>query len=240
MRIAVLSDLHANLEALQAVLAHARGQDCAAFVCLGDIVGYNANPRECLRIIRELGCPVVKGNHDEQAAMPADTAEFNELARQALQWTRDQLSTEEQSWLKGLPLESETSGFTIVHSTLDAPENWGYVFDDLDAAASFVHQKTSLCFFGHTHVQGGFVRGDSVRRLPRGNVLLEQRKRYFFNAGSVGQPRDGDWRAAYAIVDLSNRRIEPRRVSYDVATARDKVLAAGLPPLLAERLLLGR
>src|SRR5712691_2725518 len=148
MRFAIFSDIHANLEALEAVLADARAQECTQFVCLGDVVGYNANPSECVQIIRELDCPVVKGNHDEQASIAKSTEGFNELAEEAIDWTRAHLSAAEKEWLADLRLTRQVRDFTIVHATLDTPQQWGYVFNDLDAIASFTYQHTALCFFG--------------------------------------------------------------------------------------------
>ena len=240
MRFAILSDLHANLEATEAVLADARERECTQFICLGDVVGYNANPRECLEIVRKLECPVVKGNHDEQASLEESSRDFNALAEMAINWTRAQLTEADKNWLRDLPLVRQVDDFTIVHATLATPEQWGYVFNSLDAAASFAFQQTTVCFFGHTHVAGTFVRDESVKRVAVEQLTIEQTKKYFINTGSVGQPRDGDWRAAYCIYHLDKNMVEQRRVSYDVATAQKKIINAGLPHLLAERLKLGR
>jgi diadenosine tetraphosphatase ApaH/serine/threonine PP2A family protein phosphatase len=240
MRLAILSDLHANLEATEAVLADAREQDCTDFVCLGDVVGYNANPHECVEIVRKLECPVIMGNHDEQAALDESSRDFNALAEMAINWTRAQLTDADKIWLRELPLSQEVRDFTIVHATLDTPGQWGYVFNTLDAAASFAHQHTTVCFFGHTHVAGAFVRDDGVKRVKIDQLRIDQTKKYFINTGSVGQPRDGDWRAAYCIYDVETNVVEQRRVKYDLATAQQKIIKAGLPPLLAERLKLGR
>ncbi|MEP7071782.1 MAG: metallophosphoesterase family protein [Verrucomicrobiota bacterium] len=240
MRFAIFSDVHANLEALEAVLDDARASHCTHFVCLGDLVGYNANPRECVAIVRELDCPTVKGNHDEQASLLESSTDFNEMAEHAMQWTRGQLSTDDRDWLRGLRFERQVRDFTIVHATLDTPSHWGYVFNDLDAIASFTYQHTTICFFGHTHVQGAFVRADRVQRLKAETIHVEFAKKYFINAGSVGQPRDGDWRAAYCIFHADENLIEQRRVRYDVETTRRKVIAAKLPGPLADRLLVGR
>ena len=240
MRFAILSDLHANLEATQAVLADARDRECTEFVCLGDVVGYNANPHECVEIVQKLKCPVVKGNHDEQASLEESSREFNALAEMAINWTRAQLTEADKTWLRGLQLLRQIGDFTIVHATLDAPEQWGYVFNILDAAASFAHQQTTVCFFGHTHVAGLFVRDDGVKRLKAGELTIEATKKYFINTGSVGQPRDGDWRAAYCIYDTDKNVVEQRRVKYDLATAQQKIIKAGLPRMLADRLKLGR
>ncbi|HEX3818645.1 MAG TPA: metallophosphoesterase family protein [Chthoniobacterales bacterium] len=240
MRFAVFSDIHANLEALEAILADARAQDCTHFVCLGDIVGYNANPSECLQIVQDLECPVVKGNHDEQASITTSTDGFNELAEEAIGWTREHLSTAEKNWLAELRLTRQVRDFTIVHATLDTPEQWGYVFNDLDAAASFTYQHTSLCFYGHTHTPAAFVRDEHVRRISTGQIVLAAGRKYFINPGSVGQPRDRDWRAGYCIFHSDRNVVEQRRIEYDLATTQKKIRQAGLPERLAERLPIGR
>jgi predicted phosphodiesterase len=240
MRVAVLSDVHANLEALEAVLADARDQHCTHYVCLGDVVGYNANPRECLDIVRKLACPSVKGNHDEEASLTHSSGDFNEWAEQAILWTRRQLSEADRTWLHDLPLQLEVHDFTIVHATLEAPGEWSYVFSPSDAVASFNYQHTRVCFFGRTHVQGAFLCDGLAKELPQPAIHVEDGKKYFVNAGSVGQPRDGDWRAAYCIFRTDENVIEQRRVQYDIEQARKKVIRAGLPRLLAERLALGR
>ena len=240
MRFAIFSDTHGNLEALEAVLADACKRKCTHFVCLGDIVGYNANPHECVERIRELDCPVVKGNHDEQASLLLSTSDFNELAERAIQWTRDHLTEEDKQWLRELPLQKKVRDFTIVHATLDTPAQWGYVFNNLDAAASFTYQHTTVCFFGHTHVPMVFIRDEGVRREWIDHIRIEPTKKYLINMGSVGQPRDGNWRAAYCIYDIENNLVEQLRVKYDLAVAQQKIIKAGLPRLLAERLALGR
>ena len=240
MRFAIFGDIHANLEALQAVLADAEAHECTHYACLGDVVGYNANPHECLEIVQKLECPVVKGNHDEQASLEESSRDFNALAEMAINWTRAQLSEADKQWLRDLRLSRQVRDFTIVHATLDTPEQWGYVFNTLDAAASFTYQHTTVCFFGHTHVAGAFVRDDGVKRVKTDQLMIEEAKKYFINTGSVGQPRDGDWRAAYCIYHVDNNVVEQRRVKYDLATAQEKIIKAGLPRLLAERLKLGR
>jgi predicted phosphodiesterase len=240
MRFAIFSDIHANLEALEAVLADAHKRKSTHFVCLGDVVGYNANPHECVERIRKLDCPIVKGNHDEQGSLPESSSDFNELAERAIKWTRDNLAEEEKQWLRELPLQKQVRDFTIVHATLDTPAQWGYVFNNLDAAASFTYQHTTVCFFGHTHVPMVFIRDDGVRRESIEHIRIESTKKYFINMGSVGQPRDGNWRAAYCIYDMENNLVEQFRVKYDLAVAQRKIIKAGLPRLLAERLAIGR
>jgi diadenosine tetraphosphatase ApaH/serine/threonine PP2A family protein phosphatase len=241
MRIAIFSDIHSNLEAFEAVARDAEQQQCTDFVCLGDVVGYNANPRECVARVRELGCPVVKGNHDEQASLTESSRNFNELAEQAINWTREHLDDADKQWLRDLPLQRQVRDFTIVHATLDAPAHWGYVVNVLDATASFAYQRTAVCFFGHTHVPMAFIREkNKVRRERVEQLPIDMTKKYFINPGGVGQPRDNDWRAAYCIYDIEKNVVEQRRVEYDLATAQQKIVEAGLPPLLAKRLAVGR
>src|SRR3954462_5529320 len=129
MRFAILSDLHANLEATEAVLADAREQKCTHYICLGDVVGYNANPRECVEIVQKMNCPVVKGNHDEQASLEESSRDFNALAEMAINWTREKLSEPDKQWLRDLALSRAVHDFTIVHAPLDSPGQWGYVFN---------------------------------------------------------------------------------------------------------------
>jgi diadenosine tetraphosphatase ApaH/serine/threonine PP2A family protein phosphatase len=240
MRFAIFSDIHANLEAFEAVLADARGNRCTDFVCLGDVVGYNANPHECVERLREMDCPIVKGNHDEQASLLESSRDFNEMAEAAIQWTRDHLTEDDKEWLRALKLQRQVRDFTIVHATLDTPEQWSYVFNNLDAAASFTYQHTTVCFFGHTHVPMGFIRDEGVQRQRIDKLRIDTAKKYFINVGSVGQPRDGDWHAAYCIYHIESNVVEQRRVKYDLETAQKKIIDAGLPRLLAERLAIGR
>ncbi len=240
MRFAIFGDIHANLHAFETVLADAKAQACSHYVCMGDIVGYNAFPRQCLDIVRKLDCPVVKGNHDEQASMIGDQEGFNPLAEEAMNWTRNQLSKEDKDWLRSLRMQRQVRDFTIVHATLDTPHKWGYVFNQLDAAASFSYQHTTVCFIGHTHSPKAYIRDGSVRTIPLDVLSLQAGKKYLINVGSVGQPRDGDWRASYCIYDTTSSEVHLRRLEYDIAGAQQAILDAGLPRKLAERLAVGR
>jgi predicted phosphodiesterase len=240
MRYAIISDIHSNLEAFEAVLADADDNKCTDFVCLGDVVGYNGNPHDCVDRVREMECPIVKGNHDEQASLIESSRDFNEMAEAAIQWTRDHLTAEDKNWLRDLKLQRQVRDFTIVHATLDTPGQWGYVFNNLDAAASFTYQHTTVCFFGHTHVPVAFIRDEGVQRQQIDKLRIDPGKKYFINVGSVGQPRDGDWRAGYCIYDVESNVVEQRRIKYDLATAQKKIVDAGLPHLLADRLAVGR
>ena len=239
--IAVLGDIHANLDALETVLADCREQGVTEYLCTGDIVGYNARPHECLEIVRGLGCPVVMGNHDHYVSSNQNLEDFNPHAAAVIQWTRGQLSEDEIEYLRGLPFVATRTGITLVHATMDSPEDFGYVFDHLQAEAHFTHQVTPLCFHGHTHCPMIYEKQiGAVYRIDAQDFSLPIGRKYFINVGSVGQPRDGDPRAAYVLYDPQARKIRFRRVEYDIAAAQAKIREAGLPERLAERLAVGQ
>jgi predicted phosphodiesterase len=240
MRIALFGDIHANLEALEAVLEDAANQQATDYVCMGDIVGYNADPAACLERVRAMDCPTVKGNHDEDASGLHSLDSMNPVAASALEWTRNHLSEEQRQWLRRLRMVRQVSDFTVVHSTLDQPAHWNYVTNRFDAMSNFSYQFTQICFHGHTHVPRVYVKHDRVQEMHADKFIIEDNAKYFINVGSVGQPRDGDWRACYAIYDSEEKFVEFRRVEYDLATTQDKILAAGLPQMLAERIAEGR
>lgn len=240
MRFAIIADIHANLEAFRVVLDDIKTQQCTHFACLGDVVGYNANPKECLDIIRKMGMPCVKGNHDEYCSTDGALDDFNPHAAEAVNWTRAQLAEEDRQWLRDLKYVRMVTSFSIVHATLDGPQRWGYVFDKLAAAASMTYQTTSVCFFGHTHVPVAFMRDTVVRGGTYSKFKVEPGKKYFVNVGAVGQPRDNNPKAAYVVYDMDEATIELRRLDYDIAAAQKKILDAGLPERLAERLEFGR
>ncbi len=240
VRYAIFGDIHANLEALMTVMEDAQAMQCTHHVCLGDIVGYNADPSACLEHIRALNCPVVRGNHDEEATQDRSLEELNPIAGSALLWTRQQLSEDEKQWLRELKLVRQVRDFTIVHATLDSPGSWAYVSNRFDAMASFSYQFTQLCFYGHTHVPRIYEKEDTVRCLREMETTLRRGVKYFINVGSVGQPRDGDWRSSYAIYDVTTQTVSIRRLEYDLRTTQQKIRDAGLPSMLADRLAMGR
>jgi len=240
MKYAIIADIHANWEAFQVVLDDAQKQKVTHYACLGDVVGYNANPKECLEVVRKMNIPCVKGNHDEYCSTEDALEGFNPAAAEAVHWTREQLNDEERQWLSELKYSRMVANFTIVHATLDAPERWGYVFDKLAAAASFPYQNTQVCFFGHTHVPVAFMRDTVVRGGTYSKFKIDTAKKYFINVGAIGQPRDNNPKTAYVIYDMDEGTIELRRLEYDIPTAQKKILAAGLPERLAERLAVGR
>lgn len=240
MKFAIFGDIHANLEALEAVMADAQAHGATNYACIGDIVGYNANPHECLERVQQLGCPVVKGNHDEEASADTEIVGLNPLAHAALEWTRRNLSDEDKRWLRELRMVRQVRDFTIVHATLDTPSSWAYAMNKFDAMASFSYQFTQVCFFGHTHTPRFYVKGATVTVEHVESLTIEPGKKYFVNVGSVGQPRDGDPRPAYCLYDHDNHVMTIRRIPYDMETAQRKIRDAGLPPQLADRLSVGK
>jgi predicted phosphodiesterase len=240
MKYAIIADIHGNLDAFQVVLEDIRTQKADHIVCLGDVVGYNAQPKECLDIVRQMNIPCVKGNHDDYCSTDNHLDGFNPHAAEAVHWTRAQLTEDDKKWLRELKYQRMAATFTMVHATLDAPERWGYVFDKLAAAASFPYQNTQMCFFGHTHVPVAFMRDTVVRGGTYSKFKVDPSKKYFINVGAVGQPRDNNPKSAYVIYDMTAQTIELRRLEYDIASAQAKILAAGLPERLAERLAYGR
>ena len=172
MRIALFGDIHANYEALEAVLADAREQCCSDYVCMGDIVGYNADPVACLELVRDSGWPVVKGNHDEDASTESSLEMMNPVAAAAMEWTRAQLSDEQKEWLRKIRMVRQVNNFTVVHATLDQPQSWTYVTNKFDAMSNFSYQFTNLCFHGHTHVPRIFLREDNVTAVSYTHLTL--------------------------------------------------------------------
>lgn len=239
-RFAILGDIHGNWEALTAVLEDAGNEGVTSYICVGDVVGYNADPAKCLDRIREINAVTVRGNHDHYCSHDECLEDFHPLAANVIDWTRRQLSDEQVSYLQRLRLSRMVSGFCIVHSTLDMPDKWGYVFDCLQADAHFNYQTVSVCFYGHTHVPVVFEKQVRVTRSTYSTVKTSVGGKYFMNVGSVGQPRDSDPRAAYVVYDLKAREARLRRVPYDIEKAQAKIRKVGLPERLAKRLAIGK
>jgi predicted phosphodiesterase len=246
LRDLILSDLHANLEALTAVLESAAG-GYDRILCLGDLVGYGADPNAVASWVRANASVVVRGNHDRGCAGLDDLKWFNPVARAAAEWTHTQLTPENLEYIAALPKGPiAVDSFQVMHgSLLDEDE---YMVHADDAGQTFPYLETALAFFGHTHVQGGFEWGrNRVRTIhrpapgePELTLDLDPDNAYLINPGSVGQPRDGDPRAAYVLSNPDNHFVTYRRVPYDIAAAQQKIRRAGLPDLLAERLAVGR
>jgi diadenosine tetraphosphatase ApaH/serine/threonine PP2A family protein phosphatase len=249
MRYAVLSDIHSNLEALTAVLGALASERIDRYLCLGDVTGYGADPGACLERLQACEAVVVGGNHDAACVGRLELGWFNEAARAAVVWTRDQLSFTDLDWLRRLPLVETVEPFTLVHGSLRRPERFEYLVDLAQIADTLAACRTLMCLAGHTHVpcvvEYDRARRTVVRVLTNAEGLAEvayredAAVRYFVNPGSVGQPRDGDPRASVAVIDTEERRLSFRRVGYDVAAAAAKIRRAGLPGLLADRLAVG-
>ena len=248
MRYLILSDLHANWQALEAVTGSAAGHYDQA-LCLGDLVGYGGDPNQVVDWVRENCAVVVRGNHDK-ASSGVDTEElewFNPVARQAALWTNTALTPANAAYVSGLPQGPlDVEGFQLVHgSPFDEDE---YVLNSDEAGQAFGYLESRLAFFGHTHVQGGFLwnhsRVEMIARTPlqhrQYTLEIDPECAYLVNPGSVGQPRDGDPRAAYVIYDSETRVVTFYRLAYDIARAQEKIREVGLPPILADRLSLGR
>jgi diadenosine tetraphosphatase ApaH/serine/threonine PP2A family protein phosphatase len=240
VRYAILSDIHANLEALQAVLADA-GPRTDALLCLGDVVGYGADPVACIETVAARAQTLVGGNHEHAVAGLIDLVWFNVHARAAAEWTRERLDDDHRAYLASLPLVTQVGDATLVHASPDRPDDWEYLLTAQDGFDAFSAFATRLCFVGHSHLAGAWSLGSSGPEHRAGAVELEleRGRRYLVNVGSVGQPRDRDPRASYAIWDAERGTVSIRRVVYDVAGAREKILRGGLPRFLADRLAWG-
>lgn len=251
MRILLLSDIHANLEALEACLTAAPSFDL--IVNLGDIVGYGASPNEVTERSRELGRIFVRGNHDKAATGIMELDDFNPMAAAAAIWTRNELAPENFEWLRALPHGPvslpDFPEVQLVHGSPNDEDE--YVVSLGDALAPLITLTTPLTFFGHTHLQGGFFANGSsadglrpeystVGRPESVALQLKREVRYLINPGSVGQPRDGDWRAAFALFDTDVQVVHFHRTPYNLKDAQDRIFAARLPSRLATRLAAGR
>jgi len=242
VRLAVLTDIHGNREALTAVLADVQGRGCDAMAILGDIIGYGPDPGWCVDRVRALGCVVLKGNHD--AAVKGSALDMSTNARAAIDWTRGQLTPEQIDWLDSLPLTADLDGVALVHASAEAPADWIYITGESTATGCLRASRARITLCGHVHVPQlysldlrGMVAGMRVK-IGQAMPLLRTR-RWLAVVGSVGQPRDRSPLAAYAVVDTELDEITFRRVPYDCGAVALKVRAAGLPEALALRLLSG-
>lgn len=244
MRYAVISDIHSNLEALTAFLVEKERLAIDTVVCLGDIVGYNANPNECIDLVRKCGFVCLMGNHDSRGAGLAEPTEFNYNASMAIRWTRQVLTSENVAFLASLPpVVSVDSRFLAFHGWLNDTDR--YIMSSVDAEKNFSLMadagRERIGFFGHTHIPAVYFKKDGGvdKILPADDVRLEKDASYLINPGSIGQPRDRDPRASFCIFDVKKRLVSFHRVVYDIQATADKISAAGLPERLGERLKLG-
>ena len=232
MKYAIISDIHSNLEALTKALEIIDERKVDEIVCLGDVVGYGANPNECTEIVTKRCSLTVMGNHDAAALDPSLATDFNVIARKAIVWTAKNLEEKNRTYLSTLPLLQKRDSIQFVHSSPTSPEAWDYVIDNGDATMALEHCKEKICFIGHTHVPGIFnIRGRAK--------AVSSEEQFLVNVGSIGQPRDGNPMLAFGIFDSASWEYELIRSEYNIQGAADKIFAAGLPEELGYRLMYG-
>jgi diadenosine tetraphosphatase ApaH/serine/threonine PP2A family protein phosphatase len=238
--VAIFSDIHGNAHALRAVLKDMADHGINERVCLGDVVGYGGSPGDCIDLLMEHGIPCVQGNHDAMVSTGAGLDGVKDATRQSIEWTRGVLSPEQKAWLAALPLAIQAADYEAVHATLHGPAGWAYVLIAEAAALSFPHQTRPVCFIGHTHSPAFWVEGDEFGVDITSIEALKPNRKCLVNVGAVGQPRDRDERACYAIYRRDTQDILWRRVPYDIVGAQQAITQAGLPAYFAQRLELGR
>ena len=234
MAIAIISDIHGNLEALNSVLEYIGQNNIESVYCLGDIVGYGPNPNESVELIKERCDKVVIGNHDHAALGLTSTEYFNDFAKISTHWTTNNLSEENKSFLHELDFTYSSDKFLAVHATPSAPSMWHYILSEVDAQHEFKFFDERICFIGHSHFPIVFNDRAGFTRAPR--VKLEPGEKFIVNVGSVGQPRDGNPKACFCVYDLEEDVIEFVRLDYDMEKTREKIIRTGLPVFLADRL----
>ena len=242
MKYALLSDIHSNLEAFQAVVKDLTKEKVDDVFFLGDIVGYGADPVRCIKMLQKLTTHIIAGNHDWAAVGRTETDLFNPVAKTAIEWTALQITPRQQAFLTQLPLIKNYPHSTLVHATPHHPEDWNYLLSLKEASQNFTCGDQHICFIGHSHTPITFVQDheDKISVLPDTTFTLNDGHRYIINVGSVGQPRDGNPHAAYGIYHADDARFTLKRIPYAVERAQKKIIAAGLPPFLASRLAEGR
>jgi diadenosine tetraphosphatase ApaH/serine/threonine PP2A family protein phosphatase len=243
MRYLLISDIHGNLEALQATLDAAERLEPYQLMCLGDIVGYGADPADCIDVIGDRANLILAGNHDLAVADMISFEDFNPIARQAIEWTQSVLSEEDKDLLSNLPLQYVDGDYCFTHASPIDPMRFGYIRTLEDVAEVFNHIGQQFCFVGHTHlpVMVRMCKKSGKMEVVRDEtVFVEDKYRYFINVGSLGQPRDNNPDACMVLLDEDEGSMEFLRVPYDITASQEKILAEGLPSYLAERLILAR
>lgn len=241
MRYGIISDIHSNLEALKAVIHACKQQDVQAFLCVGDIVGYGADPDECIDIVRKSGAICVAGNHDWAVIGRLDPSYFTNNGKAGILYSQNHLSFENFDFLNALDLIFKNEDLVLVHGTLNNPGQFNYLNDIAQSPDTFYLSDRKICFVGHVHVPGIYIqRKDNIYYASSNEVETDQENKYIVNVGSVGQPRDGNPAAAYCIYDTEAEMIEIKRVRYDIKSAQEKIFRAGLPEILGYRLGVGQ
>ncbi len=242
MKFAILSDIHANLEALKNVLRDIEQQGVEKIHFLGDVVGYGCNPNKCIKLVNE-HCEIkLLGNHDYAAMGLESTSSFNQVAQTSMEWTIEKLTKKSLRTLADFELDAVYLDYRLVHASPGHPEQWNYILNRDQAAEEFDKFDESVCFLGHSHLPVIFILDEegSITQSGRQKLTISDKERYIVNVGSVGQPRDNDPRSCYVIVDHENREIEYRRVEYDINKVQEKMRKAMLPDFLIERIAVGR
>lgn len=241
MRFGIFSDVHSNLEAFEAVVEAFRSEAVDRYIFLGDIIGYGADPIECIRLLRQLNPIIVAGNHDWGCAGLLNKDRFNERVLKGIVWTASVLSDDDKEFLTSMKLTNQIEAVGMVHSSLDMPEEFKYVHDLEDAQICLEESLNHVCLIGHTHRPVIFyMKGMDANYVLENEARIEDGIRYLINTGSVGQPRDGNPYACYSVYDSSSRIFAMKRIPYDVQKAQEKILNAGLPHIFADRLPQGR
>jgi diadenosine tetraphosphatase ApaH/serine/threonine PP2A family protein phosphatase len=240
MRYAILGDVHANWEALDTVLGAVKTHGVDKKVCVGDLVGYGAEPGRCIDRLREEGVSVVAGNHDHAVIGRLDIEYFNPFAKVSTLWTREQLTGGQREYLAGLPMVHEEKHLMVAHGSVHEPDAFHYIQSLHDASRSLTLLSRPVCFLGHSHIPVSFFDGEEITYALDPQTPIDPEARTLVNVGAIGQPRDEDPRAAYAIYDTDEKAVHLHRVEYNIEGAIEKILAAGLPEILAERLRFGR
>jgi len=240
MRYGIFGDIHSNLEAFDRIIAEYKKEHIDKYICVGDIVGYGASPHECLRRFMDLNAISVCGNHDWASIGLFPVEYFNNIAKEAVEWTQEILNKEERGFLKSLKLIIKGQGFVVAHGSLCRPELFDYISDIKSAVKSFQIMEEDICFIGHSHIPAVFFMHEGkVKRATEDSIKVEPGLKYIINVGSVGQPRDGNPQAGFCIYDSNKKTVEIKRVDYDIEVAKNKILKAGLPEKLGYRLLTG-
>lgn len=242
MRYGIFSDIHSNLEAFEAVIKAYKKEAIDKYLCIGDVVGYATNPKECIEQTKSLAAVTIAGNHDWASVKLFSVDYFNPRAKEAIFWTMRNLEARESEFLESLKLVYRNEDLILVHGTLNNPGDFDYMSNGYIAEETFRLMETNICFVGHTHIAATYIKDNSerIQYQENGIIDIKPQDKYIVNVGSVGQPRDGNRKATYCIYDTDKKRVQIKRVDYDVSAVRKKIIDCGLPQFLGDRLLIGR
>jgi predicted phosphodiesterase len=242
LRLAIISDIHSNLEALTAVLKKIEAENIDKIICLGDVVGYGPDPNACVELVQKQCEIIITGNHDFACIDTSELLYFTQYAEKAIEWTLTEISKDNLSLISKFPIDSRIDNCYLVHANAHDPRSWGYVLSREEAIYNFSKFTEQICFIGHSHRPIIYIENNDSNYTVKSNqqIQLDPGSRYIINVGSVGQPRDGNPNSAFGILDVTNQSYELKRVSYDIKKTYEKIMSVGLPQFLAERLFAGR